>query len=96
MKRQATPAQLRALQKGRDRLAQKVHEQAQAIIDRIDPWEDLGDKGVILDHLCPSIIGKARNSPIVRNWIVKLVREGLKYREHEIEYRGDEFERWAA
>lgn len=54
----------------------RVREQANAIITHWEFGNDLGDPGAILDHADSDIIGsKALNSPVIRNWVVKLVRE---------------------
>lgn len=71
-----------SIAKARDVLAMRVVEAAGAIVQQ---WEGgTTDPGNILDHVDSSILGKkALRSPVVRNWIVKLVRQQLTPKEVE-------------
>lgn len=88
-------ASLRNLAKGRDKMNRMIHEAAQAVIDRI--FDDanginLDDQGSILDHVDADICGNALRSPIHRNWLCKLIREGIAGANLDTDYRDDEFE----
>lgn len=66
--------------KARDVLSIRVREAAGAVVQHWDGGSD--DPGNILDHVDSSILGgKALRSPVIRNWIVKLVKEKISPKE---------------